>query len=102
MEVNLTQERIMDLVNQRGLSKAEFAQKIGVERKNLEIYLKAKKKDVNLVIRMAEALNMSLYDFVGLDDPAKEVYGCLYVKGLPVLVNSKKDIEAVLDRLSNR
>lgn len=59
----------------------------------LDAYLNAKKRDINLVIRMAEALDLNLYDLLGLDEPGtKDVYGCLYVKGMPVLVNSKQEL----------
>ena len=94
MEVNLTKERITELIAQKGITKAEFAKRLGYERNNLDAYLNAKKKDINLVIKMAEALDLNLYDLLGLDEPGtKDVYGCLYVKGMPVLVNSKADIE---------
>ena len=100
MEINLTKERITDLISQKGLSKAEFAKKIGIERNNLDVYLNAKKKDINLVIKMAEALDLSLYEFLGLTEPdAKVIYGCLYVKGIPTLVNSKDDLLKIIEEL---
>ena len=93
MEVNLTKERITDLINQKGITKAEFAKRLGFERNNLDAYLNAKKKDINLVIKMAEALDLNLYDLLGLNEPGtRDVYGCLYVKGMPVLVNSKEEL----------
>ena len=61
MEINLTKERITELLSQKGMTKAEFAKRIGVERNNLDVYLSAKKKDVNLVVKMAEALGLNLY-----------------------------------------
>ena len=100
MEVNLTKERITELIAQKGITKAEFAKRLGYERNNLDAYLNAKKKDINLVIKMAEALDLNLYDLLGLKEPGnRDVYGCLYVKGMPVLVNSKEDIEKVLKEL---
>ncbi len=100
MEVNLTKERITELITQKGITKAEFAKRLGYERNNLDAYLSAKKKDINLVIKMAEALDLNLYDLLGLDEPGtKDIYGCLYVKGMPVLVNSKADIERVLNSI---
>ena len=93
MEVNLTKERITDLINQKGMTKAEFAKRLGYDRKNLDTYLNAKKKDINLVIKMAEALDLNLYDLLGLNEPGtRDVYGCLYIKGMPVLVNSKEEL----------
>ena len=93
MEVNLTKERITDLINQKGMTKVEFAKRLGFERNNLDAYLSAKKKDINLVIKIAEALDMNLYELLGLNEPgAKDVYGCLYIKGMPVLVHSKEEL----------
>ena len=99
MEVNLSKERITDLINQSGLTKAEFAKRLGFERNNLDAYLNSKKKDINFVIKMAEVLGMDFYEFLGMKEPVKDVYGCLYVKGLPVVVNNKEDIEKVLKSL---
>lgn len=100
MEINLTKERITELISQKGLTKAEFAKKIGIERNNLDVYLNAKKKDINLVIKMADALDLGLYEFLGMTEPdAKVIYGCLYVKGIPTLVNSKEEIIRLLNEL---
>lgn len=100
MEVNLTKERITELINLKGITKAEFAKRLGLERNNLDTYLNAKKKDINLVIKMAEALDLNLYDFLGLNEPGtKDVFGWLYVKGMPVLVDSKADLERVLNSI---
>ena len=99
MEINLTKERITELINQKGISKAEFAKRIGLERNNLDVCLNAKKKDINLVLKMAEALDLTLYDFLGLEESEKVIYGCLYVKGIPRLVNSKEDILNLLNEI---
>ena len=96
MEVNLTKEQVLSLVEQRGISKADFAKMIGVDRRNLEIYLGSKKKDINLVIRIAEALNMDLYELLGLKEPKKEIYGCLIIDGVAHVVDSKEKILALI------
>jgi transcriptional regulator with XRE-family HTH domain len=102
MEISLTKERIKDLISQKGVSYAAFAQKLGIKRQNLDAYLDAQKKDINLVIKMADVLGMSLYEFIGMPEPdAKDVYGCLYVKGRPVLVNSKEELLELVRRLEN-
>ena len=100
MEINLSKERITELISRKGMSKAEFAKRIGIERNNLDVCLNAKKKDINLVLKMAEALDLSLYDFLGLKEhETKEIYGCLYVKGIPILVNSKEEIINLLNEI---
>ena len=96
MEIALTKERIKDLINQKGVSYAAFAQELGIKRQNLDAYLDAQKKDINLVVKMADVLGMSLYEFIGMPEPGtKDVFGCLYIKGRPVLVNSKEELLAV-------
>ncbi len=100
MEITLTKERIKDLINQKGVSYAMFAQALGIKRQNLDAYLDAQKKDINLVIKMADILGMTLYEFIGMPEPdAKDVYGCLYIKGRPVLVNSKEELLALVENL---
>ena len=100
MEISLTKERIKDLINQKGVSYAMFAQALGIKRQNLDAYLDAQKKDINLVMKMADVLGMSLYEFIGVPEPgAKDIFGCLYIKGRPVLVNSKEDIENILKEI---
>ena len=102
MEINLSKERITELISRKGMSKAEFAKRLGYERNNLDAYLNAKKKDINLVIKMAEALDLNLYDLLGLNAPgAKDVYGWLYVKGMPVLINSKNELLELVMSLDN-
>ena len=100
MEISLTKERIKELIIQNGVSYAAFAHELGIKRQNLDAYLDAQKKDINLVIKMAEVLGMSLYEFIGMPEPeAKDVYGCLYVKGRPVLVNNKDELLKLVEAL---
>ena len=100
MEISLTKERIKDLISQKGVSYAAFAQELGIKRQNLDAYLDAQKKDINLVVKMADVLGMSLYEFIGMPEPGvKEVYGCLCVKGKLVLVDSKKKLKEIADDL---
>ena len=100
MEVSLTKERIADLINRKGMTKADFAAKLGIKRQNLDAYLDAQKKDIHMVIRMADALGMSLYDFIGMPEPGvKDVYGCLYIYGKPRIVEGKDDLLDIVKEL---
>ena len=93
MEISLTKERIKDLISQKGVSYAAFAQELGIKRQNLDAYLDAQKKDINLVVKMADVLGMTLYEFIGMPEPgAKDVCGCLYVKGRRVPIDCKEDL----------
>ena len=100
MDLNLSKEKSTDLITQKGMSKVEFANRLGIKRQNLDAYLDAQKKDIKLVVKMADVLGLSLYEFIGMPEPGvKDVYGCLYVKGRPVLVSSREDIVSLLDKI---
>ena len=53
-----------------------------------------------MVVKMAEILGMSLYEFIGLPEPKeKELYGCLYINGHPVLINNKSESFELVNQL---
>lgn len=79
MEVILSKEYVYSLLEEKRISKAEFARQIGVQRTNLDALLKADKKDINVVIKMAEALGMSLQDFIGFSPCDFKIKGFIKV-----------------------
>ena len=94
----LTKEYISDLIEQSGMTKVEFAAKMGYsQRQYLDSVLNNKKKDVYTVVKMAEILNIPLMEFIGLEEPPKTVFGCLYVHGKPHIVKNKKEIQDLLN-----
>lgn len=100
MEIILTKERIKELINQKGISYTDFCQAIGISKQNLNVYLNAKKKDINMVMKMAEALDMSLYEFLGIPEQSeKDLFGCLYINKKPVLINSKEELFQLINKL---
>ena len=99
MEAKLSKEFIYSLVAFKGMTKAEFAKKVGLERNNLDSALNSKKKDINFVIKMAEALGMPLMTFIGAESGEMNVFGCLYVNDVPVIVNNLKEVEALLEKI---
>lgn len=101
--VELTKEYISDMIERQGMTKSEFAAKMGyTQRQYLDALLNNKKKDINTVVKMAEVLGIPLLEFIGAkEDTVKDrVFGCLYINGKARLVNSKVDIEKVLAELS--
>ena len=101
MEVLLPREYIVQLILKKGMSKAEFAAKMGIARQNLDSLLDSKKKDINTVIKMSEVLDIPFLEFTGMEPPEKEIHGCIYINGKPVLVNNKQellDLVASLDK----
>lgn len=99
MEANISKEWVNIILAYKGMTKADFAKKVGLERNNLDAALNAKKKDINLVIKMAEALDMPLMTFIGAQSEELNMFGCIYVNGIPVIVNSRKEIEELLEKV---
>ena len=99
MEVLLTKDYITGLIAAKGMSKAEFASKMGIVRQNLDAMLDSKKKDINVVVKMAEVLDMPLLEFIGMQPKGNDIYGVLYVNSKPVIVNNRKEIDDLLKSL---
>ena len=102
MEVLLTKEYLSGLIASKGMTKAEFASKMGIVRQNLDAMLDSKKKDINTVVKMAEVLDIPLLEFIGMQPEKKSIYGCLYVDDKPIIINSREDIDNLLKSLDNK
>ena len=103
MEVLLSKDYILGLVEQRGMSKAEFAKQMGIVRQNLDAMLESKKKDINIVIRMAEVLGLSLDEFLYGKQTVK-INGFVSVDDTIYTISQKEDLQKVLaeiDKLEN-
>lgn len=97
MEVSITKEKVEQLLRLKGISKAEFATKLGVQKQNLDALLKSQKKDINTIIKMAEVLNVPFEVFIGLkNDDEPQPQGIVKYKGQYYEINSKKDVENLL------
>ena len=99
MEVLLPREYIVEQIIRKGMSKAEFAARMGTARQNLDSLLDSKKKDINTVIKMSEILEIPFLEFIGMEEKKTDIHGCIYINGKPVLVSSKEDIEKVLNEI---
>ena len=95
MEVLLSKDYILGLVEQRGMSKAEFAKQMGIVRQNLDAMLESKKKDINTVIRMAEILGLSLDEFLYGKQTVK-INGFVSVDDTIYTISQKDDLQRVL------
>lgn len=95
MEVLLSKDYILGLVEQRGMSKAEFAKQMGIVRQNLDAMLESKKKDINTVIRMAEVLGLSLDEFLYGKQTVK-INGFVSVDDTIYTISQKDDLQRVL------
>ena len=101
MEVLLTKDYITGLIAAKGMSKAEFASKMGVVRQNLDAMLESKKKDINVVVKMAEVLNIPLMEFIGMENSeGVKVSGFVKVNDTVREISSKEDVVALLDYIN--
>ena len=101
--IELTKEYISTLIEQRGMTKSEFAAKMGYpKRQYLDAVLNNQKKDINTVVRMADVLGIPLLEFIGENASQRNygLYGVIYVNGIPEIVNNRQDIQDILNKTS--
>lgn len=99
MDVLLTKEYITGLLEKRGLSKAEFAKRMGYsKRQYLEAMLSSKKKDINTVIKMAEVLGMPLNDFI-YGSTSVVISGFVKINDNIREVHSLADLQSIVDEI---
>ena len=101
MEVVLSKDYILGLVEGKGMSKAEFATKLGIQRQNLEALLTSKKKDINTVLKMSQILGMPLNEFLYGEEHVPEVQGFIKIDGGIREITSKEDLLSIAKELSN-
>ena len=103
MEVNITKEKVEQMLKQKGISKAEFATQMGVHRQNLDALLKSQKKDINTIIKMAEILEVPFDVFCGFTDASDpQPQGIIKFHGHYYDINSKEDVLKLLDIMNNK
>lgn len=92
------EENADELLNSRGISKAQFAKTMGVAPQNINKLFST--KNVFTLCKAADYLNIPLQVLInGNDSASKDVHGCIYVDGEAHLVNSKEEIETLLNTL---
>ncbi|MBQ8061710.1 MAG: helix-turn-helix transcriptional regulator [Bacteroidales bacterium] len=97
MEVDINKERVLGFLKEKGMSKVEFANKMGILRQNLDALLESKKKDINVVIKMAEVLEIPFDEFAGMVERRKpQPEGIIKYKDSYWEIKSKEDLENLL------
>ena len=92
------EENADELLNSRSISKAQFAKTMGVAPQNINKLFST--KNVFTLIKAADFLNIPLNVLInGNDASNKDVHGCIYIDGKPNLVNSKADLQTLVDSL---
>ena len=92
MEVFLTREYIVEQIIRKGMSKAEFASRMGIARQNLDSLLDSKKKDINTIIKMSEVLGIPFLDFIRMKPKEQDIHGCIFVDGDAVVIKNKEEL----------
>lgn len=89
-----------DLLKERGISKAQFAKAMGVSPQNINKLIGT--KNVCTLTNIADHLEIPLPVILfGKDDAEKDIHGCIYINGKPVLVSSKEDLLNLAKTLNN-
>lgn len=97
MEVVISRDKVETLLKEKGMTKAEFALRMGIKRQNVDVLLDSKKKDINTVIRIAESLGIPFEEFIGLkQDDRPQILGFIRYEGHFYEITSKEDIEEFL------
>ena len=85
------------MLKQKGISKAEFATQMGVQRQNLDALLKSQKKDINTIIKMAEILEVPFDVFCGFTDASDpQPQGIIKYKDHFYDIKTKQDLVNLL------
>lgn len=99
MDVLLTKDYILGLIEKRGMTKAEFASRMGVKRQNLDALLDSKKKDINTIIQMTEILGISLEDFLNRRSSGVCVGGFIKINDTIREIKGKDDLLAAVEEI---
>ena len=103
MEVDINKERVLGFLKEKGMSKVEFANKMGILRQNLDALLESKKKDINVVIKMAEVLEIPFDEFAGMVERRRpQPEGILKYNGQFWEIYTKEDLENLAVSISPR
>ena len=92
------EENATELLNNAGLSKSKFAEKMGVARQNIQKVFET--KNVFTLLKAAEVLGVSFNTLIsGVEENQCNINGYIEVDGVIHKVQSKQDIEDLLSKL---
>ena len=95
MEVLLTKERILSLMQEKRISKSHFADMMGIAKQNVDKLLDSKKKDINTIIRMSEVLDIPFLQLIGIEE-RPEYEGFIKKDGIIHEIKSEDDVLRLL------
>lgn len=86
------------LLKQKHLTQREFCERLGKSKSNWENIVKT--NNLEMLSKIADILEMSLEDVVGLNKNKFSISGFLKVGETTYEIESRADIEAVLNKIS--
>ena len=87
--------RIEEILKERGISKTQFADMMGVAKQNVNLLLNT--TNTQKMEKMAEALEVKFTDLFMVDDqPQEELNGFVEYKGEIHRIKTKTDVENLL------
>ena len=91
--------RIAEILAERGISKTQFAEIMGVKKQNVNLLLET--NNIRKIEEIAEKLGVKFSDLIKdeNDEAKSEIIGFIEVRGEVIKVESIKDIEIILSIL---
>ena len=99
LEKTYLEEHGEQMLTEAGLSKVQFAEKVGIAAQNVKKLFAT--KNITTLAKVASVLNVSLQVLIygHTEQAATDVHGCIYINGKPHLITKKEDIEELLKLL---
>ena len=95
-EINYS-ERILELMRTKGITKSELGRMMDVQKQNVDALIKT--NSIEKLIGIAKNLGVSLNDIIQEEPLPEEVKGCIVYKGVVHPINSKDDIQNILNTI---
>ena len=90
-------ERIIEIMQGKGITKTELGNLMGVKKQNVPLLLQT--NNIEKLLEICKHLNVSLNDIIGEQKVVEEVKGCIVYKGIVHTINSKDDIQNILNTI---
>ena len=92
--------RIKELCKEKQITMKEIAEKLGINPITLSQSLNGN-PTLSRLQEVASILGVSVPELFETRGPvSKEIHGCIYVEGAPLLITSKEDLSNLLNELS--
>ena len=99
LEKTYLEEHGDEMLVAAGLSKVQFATKLGIAPQNVKKLFGS--KNISALAKVAGVLSVSLQYLIygNMEQTSTDVHGCIYINGKPHLIAKKEDIEKLMQLL---